>query len=325
QQDVAFVAPWGESTAILQTVTDPDACWTWEEVPYQGANSQETYWATEMGTAVIYEQTLTDQPPPPRQPGQRGRLPEHPKLQHVLWERAICVRSTSKMRRDEKQRIKHLAAIEKGLNQIQQGLGKRQLKQQAGVEARLERLFSGHYARYRPVVTDNLEGGKTEGEPMTFSWQWDPEALQRLQRCEGLYVLLTNCKDLDQYPLAEIVHLYKRRNPVEDRIRTLKSTVKVRPLFVHTDGRIRALVLVTVLALTLYSLIEWRAQQAQQAWTTRFLARQFEGIAVLQSHYPDGTIELEWCNLMPAHQSILKRLGLTLIPLPDYVHPPPLP
>lgn len=172
-------------------------------------------------------------------------------------------------------------------------------------------------------MTIHLQGGETETQPMTFTWEWNQTVLQRLQAQEGIYVLLTNLKDPDRYPPAEIVQLYKRRNPVEDRIRTLKSTVKIRPLFVHTDERVRALVLITVLALTLYSLIEWRARQALQAWTTRFLAQQFEGIVVLQTHHPDGTIDVEWVNLTSGHLKILSRLGLRLIDLPDYLHPSP--
>lgn len=191
------------------------------------------------------------------------------------------------------------------------------------MEARLQRLFAGSYARYRRGVTIHLQGGETETQPMTFTWQWNQTVLQRLQAQEGIYVLLTNLKDPDRYPPAEIVQLYKRRNPVEDRIRTLKSTVKIRPLFVHTDERVRALVLITVLALTLYSLIEWRARQSLQAWTTRFLAQQFEGIVVLQTHHPDGTIDVEWVNLTSGHLKILSRLGLRLIDLPEYLHPSP--
>jgi len=158
---------------------------------------------------------------------------------------------------------------------------------------------------------------------MVFTWQWDQAAIEQFKCWEGMYIPITNLKDSVKYPPAEIVHLYKRRNPVEDRFRTLKSTVKVRPLFVHTDERVRALVLVTVLALTLYSLIEWRARQAQEVWTTRFLAQEFEGIAVLQTHHADGRVELQWCNLTPRHRSILRRLGLTLTELPDYVYPSP--
>ncbi len=323
RQGVTFVAPWNAETAVLQALTAPNTQWPWAELSYRGATGRETYWATEMGLPVVYDEVLTDQPAPPRQPGQRGRLPEHPKVRHIHWERAICVRATSKMSRDEKHRIKHLAAIEQQLTRLHEGLGKRRLKRRAAVEARLMQILGGECARYRACVEWTLTGGETEEEPMTFAWQWDQAAIDQFKRCEGIYILITNLKDLDTYPPAEIVQLYKRRNPVEDRIRTLKSTVKVRPLFVHTDERVRALVLVTVLALTLYSLIEWRARQSQEAWTTRFLAQEFEGIAVLQTHYADGRIELEWCNLMPRHHSLLRRLGLKLTDLPDYVFPSP--
>lgn len=327
QQQIGFVAPWTADTAILQALTDPDASWVWEEIPYRGASGKETYWVTEMAIPVVYEEVHSDQPSPARKPGQRGRLPAHPVERHVVWERAICVRSTSKLSRDEKQRTKQMATIEKELQRIQAGLGKRRLKRRAAVEARLERLFSGPYARYRHCVILQLDGGEREGEtegqetPMTFTWQWDTPALERLKRQEGIYVLLTNRKDPERYPPAEIVRLYKRRNPVEDRIRTLKSTVKVRPLFVHTDERVRALVLVTVLALILYSLIEWRARQAQEAWTTRYLMQQFEGIVLLQTYHCDGGIDIEWVNVTPRHLRILSQLGLRLPDLPDYLFP----
>jgi transposase len=156
---------------------------------------------------------------------------------------------------------------------------------------------------------------------MIFKWEQDTAEVERIRQTEGIYVLLTNLRDPEQYPPAEILRLYKRRNPVEDRFRTLKNTVKVRPLFVHTDERVRALVLVTILALTVYSLIEWRARQAEEVWTASQLIREFEGITLLQTHRPDKSVELEWCNLMPHHESILRRLLLRLPDLPDYLYP----
>jgi len=99
RQGVTFVAPWNAGTAILQALTAPNAQWSWEELPYYGASGTETYWATEMGIPIVYDEVLTDPPAPFRQPGQRGRLSEHPKVQHVHWERAICVRATSKLSR----------------------------------------------------------------------------------------------------------------------------------------------------------------------------------------------------------------------------------
>lgn len=336
-----FIAPWNGDTAILQVLTLPSAHWRWEQVPYRGSTGDETYETVEMGVPVTYDEVLTEEPTPP-QSGKRGRPLKHPQVHHCHWLRAICIRASGKQSRDAKKNTKHLAAIEQKLAKLQAGLNQRRWKRRSAVEAELVQMFKGPYLPYRECVTWSLIGGEDvvptqeSGEkrrgrpktkttptqtPMTLSWAWNEIAIQRLRRQEGIYVLLTNLRDPDKYPPAEILRLYKRRNPVEDRIRTLKNTVKVRPLFVHTDERVRALVLVTILALTFYSLIEWRARQAQEAWTTKQLLREFEGVILLQTHHVNRTVELEWCNLMPHHQSILSRLSLKIPNLPDYLYP----
>jgi len=68
-------------------------------------------------------------------------------------------------------------------------------------------------------------------------------------------------------------------------------------------------------------LIEWEAKKAQQEWTARFLERVFNSVSVLQSLREDGTVEMEWCNLMPEHMRVLETLGLHLIELPDRLEP----
>jgi transposase len=53
-----------------------------------------------------------------------------------------------------------------------------------------------------------------------------------------------------------VLSAYKSRHWVEDRFRNTKSTLKIRPVFLQNDDRIGSLVLVTVIALTVYTLIE---------------------------------------------------------------------
>lgn len=318
QEGLEFVAPWRADTDILNSL-EPDKL-VWQEVPYQAANAknQSRYWVTELGVKIIYNEELTNEPPPERQPGQRGRLPKHPKQHHVYWERAIIVRSSSKEARDEKSRTKHINKINEGLEKVKNGLNRYRLKRRTQVESRLDRLFSGYLARYRACIDLTLEG---PDEQMAFTWSWDQGALERLAQRDGIYILLTNRRDTEQYPADDILLAYKERNRVEQRIRDLKSTVKIRPLFVHTDTRIQALVWVTVVSLQLYSLIEWEAKKAQYEWTARFLERAFNEVSVLQSLREDGTIEMEWCNIMPHHMRVLEILGLPLIELPDRLEP----
>lgn len=239
QEDLEFVAPWRADTDILNSL-EPDKL-VWEEVPYQAANpkNQSRYWVTELGVKITYVEELTNEPAPERQPRQRGRLPKHPKQRHDYWERAIIVRSSSKKARDEKSRTKHVTKIDEGLEKTKNGLNRYRLKRRTQVEPRLDRLFSGYLARYRACIDLTLEG---PDEQMELSWSWDQSALDRLAQRDGIYILLTNRKDTEQYPAADILLAYKERNRVEQRMRDLKSTVKIRPLFVHTDPRIQALV-----------------------------------------------------------------------------------
>lgn len=51
----------------------------------------------------------------------------------------------------------------------------------------------------------------------------------------------------------------------------------------HTEERIRSLVLITMLALQIYSLIEWEAEKAGLFYTSKVILRAFEGVSVLQT------------------------------------------
>jgi transposase len=313
QQGIHFLAPWQADTAIFESLTAGGTV-IWEELPYWGAKGHDRYWATELGILVTYDEVHEDQTPPERQPGQRGRLPEHPVTQHSYWERAVIIRSSNKQSRDEKTRNRRLAKLEEQLQTLSEGLNKRRLKTNQQVQSKLDRIFSGSYAAYRRCFAIELSG--PDGQ-MTLHWEPNEEALDHLKKGEGLYVLLTNRKDSEADPASRILELYKKRNPVENRFRDFKSHLRVRPLFVHTDDRVASLVLITVVALQLYSLIEWEARKAQEAWTTRFLKKKFASICILQTVHPNDDVEIEWCNVTPEHLRILETLGLRLIELPE--------
>jgi hypothetical protein len=125
EAEVRFLGPWGAETAILDELFSASASPRWEEMPYHGAKGDETYWATEMGVPVVWEEELADEPPPVRRPGQRGRVSQRAKRVHCRFERAIVVRSTSKQRRDEKSQAKHMTKIEDAMDAVVAGLGRR--------------------------------------------------------------------------------------------------------------------------------------------------------------------------------------------------------
>jgi hypothetical protein len=65
-------------------------------------------------------------------------------------------------------------------------------------------------------------------------------------------------------------------------MRNLKHDIKVRPVFLQNDDRIRASAFLTVLALTVYSLIKWLAQERGIGLTGRKGMGLFAGIGLLK-------------------------------------------
>jgi transposase len=66
------------------------------------------------------------------------------------------------------------------------------------------------------------------------------DALQEAARLAGKYILATSMMDEEACSMNEIMHLYKNRDLVETRMRNLKHDIKVRPVFLQNDDRIRA-------------------------------------------------------------------------------------
>jgi len=302
EDGIKFIALWRGDKPLLRDM-DP-ATWCWEEIPYKGGpKKDETYWAAEWGLAIEYEEK-------DKESGQ--------KIKHVHWVRAIAVKSTGKITRDEKTRAKQQTKIEQELDKVASGLNKRRLKKREQVISKLDRLFSGSLQQYHSCIEYTLEG---EDEQMSFEWRWNDSKVKHLKALDGVYVIITNEKDPVEFPPARVVQEYKTRNGIEPRMRNVKSNLKIRPLFVHTDERVASLVLITVLALIVYSLIEWQAHKAGKSWTTAFISKRFRGIGFYQECLPNGEIQVGWTNLSERHCNILKLLDIPLISLPDTVRP----
>ena len=92
-----------------------------------------------------------------------------------------------------------------------------------------------------------------DGRP-TLRWHRDEAAITRAACSDGIYALATNLPG----PLTAeaVLRLYKGQPVVERRHHEAKSVLRVRPVFLHNDDRIAALVSVVGLALLVFSLIE---------------------------------------------------------------------
>ena len=86
------------------------------------------------------------------------------------------------------------------------------------------------------------------------------DELDATARHDGIYALATNLPG--RLTAATLLGLYKQQHMVELAHRANKSVLNVRPIFLHNDDRIAALVSIVGLALLIYGLIETDLRQA---------------------------------------------------------------
>ncbi|MGH3372662.1 MAG: IS1634 family transposase [Nocardioidaceae bacterium] len=216
-------------------------------------------------------------------------------------------------------RRRALAKAEEALSRIRNGLGGRYYKTQDQVDAKVAQILTGSVAGLIGVTT-----GEASGRP-TITWSLDQDAIAKAGALDGLYALATNLPDPGDGRLRalDVLKIYKDQWIDEQRHRDLKQTLRVRPVFLHNDVRIEALIAVIGIALLIFGLIEaeLRAALGEQATlpgilpegraakpTARAALAAFDGLSV--TYTPNGLV-LD--RLTHTQRMILALLG---IPLP---------
>lgn len=217
-------------------------------------------------------------------------------------------------------RDRALAAAEAALGRARNGLGGRYYKTRKQVDARVAQILTGQAAGLLTVRT-----GTRAGKPW-ITWARDDDAIAAASRLDGLYALATNLPDHGQHsPLTalDVLKTYKGQWVAEQRHRDLKQTLKVRPVFLHNDDRIEALIAVIGIALLIFGLIEAELRAAlgpgnplpgilpegrAAVPTARAALAAFDGLCAT---YTPGGLILD--HLTPAQRMILACLD---IPLP---------
>lgn len=145
-------------------------------------------------------------------------------------------------------RERALIKAELELAKIRRGLGGRYYKTLKQVEARVATILI-QPIRGLLVVNTGMQAGKP-----TLDWHRDRAAISAAVRTDGIYALATNLPG--RLSPSRILCLYKDQFRVELRHRDAKQTLRVRPLFLHNDDRIGALVSIVGLALLVFGIIE---------------------------------------------------------------------
>lgn len=152
-------------------------------------------------------------------------------------------------------RSRALDAAEAALTRIRNGLGGRYYRTRKDVDTKVAQIIGKNITGLLHVSTGT---DPDTGKP-TLTWQRDQDAITSAGKLDGLYALATNLPDpKPSKPVTalDILTTYKDQWIVEQRHRDLKQTLRVRPVFLHNDDRITALIAVVGIALLIFGLIE---------------------------------------------------------------------
>lgn len=230
--------------------------------------------------------------------------------------RGIIVRSEGKADLDKRRRDEAVAWIQSKFEDIKKKLNKRRMKDPKFVSKRIETILNKK-KRYSPLFRTELKGEYGE---LSFDYSIDQKQLDEASRLDGKYILATTLKD---WSYEKVVESYRSRYLAESRIRNMKCNIAVRPVFLHSDERIRALVFISVLALMIYTLMEIIARRSgiRSVWGNRnapITANQilyvFAKISVIEHVLKDKSRLRVIEDLDALQLEIIKRTGL---PLPE--------
>ena len=193
--------------------------------------------------------------PPERRTRWRGALVDYPVTdpdqgsRHDL--KVAYIWSSEEASSVAEARERALAKAETELGRVRNGLGGRYYKTPAQVAAKVARIVPARIEALLPVTIGTDQTGKP-----TLAWALDQAAVTAAGRLDGLYALATNLPE--PQTAKEILDIYKDQWIVEQRHRDLKraTPLRVRPVFLHNDDRIEALISVVGIALLIFGLIE---------------------------------------------------------------------
>lgn len=228
---------------------------------------------------------------------------------HQVTHTALLVLSEATRHSWRRRRIKQLRALTTTL--------------QEEVYAKLNQPYWRNPATIRQRVQGRLDASPVgallqvevwgEYGAVQMRWRVDRAALRQKCQLDGRYLLVTNDATLTA---VEMLQIYKDKDRLEKRFQVAKQVLRVRPIYLHQDQRIAAMLWVNMLALLVYSLAERRCQRGGLPITGRRLLYEFAPLHVIETHCWDGSVLRRCMPLTPQQQDILQRMGLAGVTRP---------
>ena len=218
----------------------------------------------------------------------------------TITHRGLVVRSDPTRQVLRQERRENIRELLLALQQVQAKIGQKRYRSELEVSRRVAtQLKHSPAGEWIGVQVSTIQ------EKISLQWWLDANALQTAERGDGRFLLVTNDPNLS-YP--DMLALYRQKDAVEKRFEVCKQDLKVRPLHVHSDERIQAMLLVNLIALLVYSLIERQAEQAGICLTTRRILNQLSTLQVQEIEAWDGSRAWSWHETVPGQAQLLIAL-----------------
>jgi hypothetical protein len=114
---------------------------------------------------------------------------------------------------------------------------------------------------------------------LVFAWDWEREKFQKSARAEGAYLLRAHWTERDP---ARLWQTYVQLNEAEAAFRTLKSEVRVRPIWHWTEKHVGAHLLVAFLGSGLWVCSKKKAERSAPSLTPWQILDQLGRIALVE-------------------------------------------
>ena len=119
----------------------------------------------------------------------------------------------------------------------------------AAIEKSVNKIFEGYKRKFKKYFNISTDALNKKGIGYTLN----QKELEQARKLDGIFILLTNRKDLE---ISKVVESYKNLKEVEMLFDDFKNFVDIRPIRHRLEHRVRAHVFICILALLLKRIFE---------------------------------------------------------------------
>ena len=221
--------------------------------------------------------------------------------ERTITHRGLVVLSGPMQQALRQARQQDLRNLQIALHHIRSKIGEKRYRSEKEINQRiatqLKKSPVGNLLKTQLIITQD---GK-----FNLDWHLDANSLETAQRADGRYLLVTNDFNLS-YP--QMLALYRKKDAVEKRFQVCKQDLKTRPLYVHSDERIQAMLLINLIALLTYSLLERQAEQHGLCLTARQMIERLSTLQVQLIEAWDGSQAWSWIETTDEQRLLLTAI-----------------